>query len=53
VLADSFFIQRGNVFGFGVFDPASKSLVTNYDIAILKHAPINNLDAEISVGSIN
>ena len=53
VLADGFFVQRGNVFGFGDFDPTSEKLVTNHDIAILKQAPINNLDAERSVGSIN
>ena len=53
VLADKFFIQRGNVFGFGDFDPDSESLVTNYDLSVLKQAPINNLDAKRSVGSIN
>ena len=52
-LAAGFFQQRGNVFGFGDFDPESGALVTQHDMALLNKAPINNIDAERSVGSIN
>ena len=52
-LANGFFIQRGDVFGFGSYDPNSSKLVTKYDLSILNQAPINNLDAERAVGSIN
>ena len=52
-LANGWFIQRGNVFGFGGYDENSSSLVTNMDIADLNQAPINNIDAERAVGSIN
>ena len=52
-LAEGFFQQRGNVFGFGDFDPESGSLVTQHDMTLLNKTPINNIDAERSVGSIN
>ena len=52
-LAQGFFVQRGNVFGFGPFDPDSDKLVTKQDMQILNQAPINNLDSERAVGSVN
>ena len=52
-LAQGFFVQRGDVFGFGPFDPNSTKLVTQHDMASLNQAPINNLDSERAVGSIN
>ena len=52
-LAQGFFIQRGDVFGFGPFDPNSTKLVTKHDLGLLNQAPINNLDSERAVGSIN
>lgn len=52
-LAEGFFQQRGNVFGFGDYNPQSTTLVTQYDMTLLNKAPINNIDAERSVGSIN
>ena len=41
------------MFGFGDYDPESSTLVTQYDLKLLNQAPINNIDAERSVGSIN
>ena len=52
-LAQGFFVQRGDVFGFGPFDPNSTKLVTQHDLGILNQAPIINLDSERAVGSIN
>ena len=52
-LAEGFFVQRGDVFGFGAFDLNSEKLVTKYDMATSNQAPINNLDSERAVGSIN
>ena len=52
-LAQGFFVQRGDVFGFGPFDPNSTKLVTQHDLGILNQAPINNLDSERAVGSNN
>jgi hypothetical protein len=52
-LADGFFVQRGDVFGFGNLDPNSSKLVTKHAIQSLNKAPIHHLDSERSVGSIN
>ena len=52
-LARGFFVQRGDVFGFGDFNPMSPKRVTQYDVKVLSEAPINNLDSERAVGSIN
>ena len=52
-LAEGWFIQRGDVFGFGNYNPSSSKLVTNFKMDQLKHAPINNMDPEGAVGSIN
>ena len=52
-LAQGFFVQRGDVFGFGPFDPDSDKLVTRIDLQKLNQAPINNLDSERAVGSVN
>ena len=53
MLTEGWFVQRGNVFGFGAYDLESSKLVTNMNMEDLKAAPINNLDPERSVGSIN
>ena len=53
MLAQGWFTQRGNVFGFGDYDPASSKLVTKMNWEKLKVAPINKLDPERSVGEIN
>lgn len=52
-LAQGFFVQRGDVFGFGPFDLDSEKLVTRHDMTKLNQVPINNLDSERAVGSIN
>ena len=52
-LADGFFVQRGNIFGFGNYDPASPMLVTSNNMEQLNQAPINNMSSERAVGSIN
>ena len=52
-LADGFFVQRGNIFGFGNYDPASPMLVTSKNMEQLNQAPINNMSSERAVGSIN
>ena len=52
-LATGWYIQRGYVFGFGNYDEHSSTLVTNMDIEELNQVPINNIDAERAVGSIN
>ena len=45
-IAQGFFQQRGNIFGFGDFEKNSSELLTNQDFAKLNEAPINNLDSE-------
>ena len=46
--------QRGDEYGFGVNpDPLAKDRVSAMDQEKLKAAPVNNLDPERSVGSIN
>jgi hypothetical protein len=52
-LASGWKLQRGHVFGFGDSDTQSQFAIANMDQAKLKAAPINNLDAERAVGSIN
>ena len=52
-IAQGFFQQRGNIFGFGDFDKNSSELLTKQDFEKLNEAPINNLDSERSIGSIN
>ena len=52
-LADGWFKQRGNVFGFGDYDTNSPQLLDMHDVNKLDYAPINNLDSEHDVGSIN
>ena len=52
-IAQGFFQQRGNIFGFGDFEKNSSELLPKQDFAKLNEAPINNLDSERSVGSIN
>ena len=52
-LADGFFLQRGNVFGFGDFDRNSNQLLTVEECGTLNQAPINNIDSERDVGSVN
>ena len=51
-LAYGFFVQRGNIFGFGNYDPASPMLVTSKNMEQLNQAPINNMSSERAVGSI-
>ena len=51
-LADGWQRQRGNVFSFGDHEETELTLST-MDQAKLSSAPVNNLDAERSVGSIN
>ena len=51
-IADGFQRQRGDVFGFGDGEETALSLSTMDDQKLL-NAPINNLDAERSVGAIN
>ena len=51
-LAEGWKIQKGEVFGFGDSQVTSLSLST-IDEQKLNSAPMNNLDAERSVGSIN
>ena len=50
--AEGFQRQRGNIFGFGGAEETSLSLST-MDQAKLEKAPVNNLDAERAVASIN
>ena len=52
-LANGWFIQRGNIFGFGDYDENSPNLVTAMDIDQLNKAPINNMDSERCVGAVN
>ena len=44
--------QRGSWFGFGSTNPVDCK-ISSYDTAKLAQAPINNIPAEQSVGSIN
>ena len=46
-------IQRGNVFGFGNYDPESPHLISKHDMSQLIQAPINTIAAEQTVGSSN
>ena len=52
-LAKGWFIQRGNIFGFGDYDINSPRLVTLIDPELLKKAPINNIPSEQAVATIN
>ena len=52
-IAQGFFQQRDNIFRFGDFDKNSSELLTKQGFEKLDEAPINNLDSERSVGSIN
>ena len=52
-IAQGFFKQRGNVFGFGDFHKDSAKLFTKQDLEKLDEAPINNFDSKRSGGSIN
>ena len=47
-LQDGFFVQRGNIFGFGNYDPASPMLVTSNNMEQLNQAPINNMSSDTS-----
>ena len=51
-LTEGWIRQRGEIFGFGG-TPASASTLSLLDQDKLKGAPVSNLDAERSVGSIN
>ena len=51
-LASGWARQRGEMFGFGTTSP-SESTISRLDQQKLSSAPISNLDAERSVGSIN
>ena len=50
--AEGFQRQRGDIFGFGDVEETSLSLSTMYQ-AKLERVPVNNLDAERAVASIN
>ena len=52
-LAERWFRQRGAVFGFGNFDPASPKLLFNFNRDLLENALINSMAAERQVGRIN
>ena len=52
-LADGWFRQRGNVFGFGDFDPSSPQLLSATSEGLLNEAPVSNIPAEQQVGFIN
>ena len=52
-LANGWFEQRGNVFGFRPYDKSSPKLITNIPMNKLKNAPINNMSSERVVGAIN
>ena len=49
-LARGFFVQEVMYFGL---DPMCPKRVNQYDVKVLNEAPINNLDSERAVGSIN
>ena len=51
-LADGWQRQRGDIFGFGEHEETDLS-ISSMDEEKLKSAPINNLHAERSVGSVN
>ena len=51
-LAKGWFIQRGNIFGFGQ-DTNSPRLVTLIDPELLKKAAINNISSEQAAATIN
>ena len=46
-------IQRGNVFGFGDYDPESPHLISKHDMSHLIQAPIKTIAAEQTVGASN
>ena len=52
-IAQRFFQQRGNIFGFGDFDKNSSELLTKQDFKKLDEVPINNLNSKRIFGSIN
>ena len=52
-LAKGWFVQRGNIFGFGDYDASCPRLVTSMNPEQVNKAPINNLDPERAVGGIN
>ena len=53
-LADGWSRQRGSVFNFGpIANEECSTKLTNFNQEKLKNAPINNLDPERRVGSIN
>ena len=52
-LAKGWFVQRGSIFGFGDYNPLCPRLVTAMNQEQLSKAPINNMDPERGVGSIN
>jgi len=52
-LANGWFRQRGDVFGFGNFDQGNPKLLINLDPIRLENAPINNMAAERQVNCIN
>ena len=51
-LANGWIRQRGNVFGFGDFDPSSPQLLEATS-AVLNKAPVRNIPPEVQVGFIN
>ena len=52
-LANGWFRQRGDVFGFGDYDKSSSKLLLTKDIKVLNQAPSSNMSAERLVGSVN
>ena len=52
-LAQGFHVQRGSVFGFGEFSEDNPMLLTAKSLNLLDQAPINNMNSERDVGSIN
>lgn len=52
-LAEGWFRQRGDVFGFGDYDKNSEKLLISKNIKVLNKAPSSNMSAERLVGSSN
>ena len=52
-LAQGWFRQRGDVFGFGDYDKSSTKLLLTKDIEVLNKAPTSNMSSERLVGSVN
>ena len=46
-LADGFFVQRGNIFGFGNYDPASPMLVTSKNMEQLNHRVTKSTECQL------